>query len=581
MKFIKITLISILLSLSAQGQNLLRWTRPLDTSPDSAALFPEKTIVTDSGFVYALSSYRKIVGMSFIAKIYLTKFEDNGDIIWQMIFDNNGIGEPRGFDMVTDLSGNCYIAGGLMGSMNFSPFVLAVTPDGNFSWKLDVFDSIPNGYFNQIKLLNSSLYLSGTGGIAKVSTNGFEVWSKPIGVESMTVDGLGRMIISTFQSVANLQRFNTDGTINFFDSTIVARRIVTDYYNNIYLLSDFGQYELVKYDSSGMFIWSETDFPQAPPFGDIGYEVLVDYNLDVYAVGLSDTIFKFDRSGNLLWRKSMNGMDSYLVSAQLYSSSFLVVAGSFLDSVASNVRVSIYNSIGFEFWKAEYNSNNTQEFAKDLAVNTSGIFLLEDSMSSTNLISFESPFDFGAVNFDLICVDSVWYDTLDPTFINVRIFNGDVNHLNYPSVQIVSPLGDTIGNPSNNVTFFAHGGNIMQVYQDTITEQGITDFSGYTFLMSEGFGDTTVAIYNCSTLSVNDADAGQLSIFPNPVHDVLHLRLIGKNGKLELFNMAGQKCLDKTISAGESISVGHLSPGIYFGRYMNEKGASNFRIVKE
>src|SRR5574339_671482 len=80
------------------------------------------------------------------------------------------------------------------------------------------------------------------------------------------------------------------------------------------------------------------------------------------------------------------------------------------------------------------------------------------------------------VNYSLVCVDSVWYSS-NPLFINVRIYNGDTLHMNYPSVQIVSPANDTIGNPSNFVNYFAQLGNTYQTYTDTMTQPGIPDFS--------------------------------------------------------------------------------------------------------
>src|SRR6185295_9516294 len=91
----------------------------------------------------------------------------------------------------------------------------------------------------------------------------------------------------------------------------------------------------------------------------------------------------------------------------------------------------------------------------------------------------------------------VWYDPVNPGLINVSVFNGNVSHLNYPSVQIVSPGGDTISNVNNFVNFFAHPGNMYQTYTDTIIVPGITDFTGYTFLMNELFGDTTAVIDWC------------------------------------------------------------------------------------
>jgi hypothetical protein len=172
------------------------------------------------------------------------------------------------------------------------------------------------------------------------------------------------------------------------------------------------------------------------------------------------------------------------------------------------------------------------------------------------------------VNYNLVCVDSVWYEPGNPLFINVSIYNGDTLSMNYPSVQIVSPANDTIGNPSNFVNYFAHGANSFQTYTDTITQSGILDFSSYTFLMSEGFGDTTVIINWCVPVSVGELQKTTLNIFPNPAADVLHISGSEITGTLKIYNAFGNLILSPSIAADAqhplTIDVSRLANGIYF-----------------
>ncbi|HLG35055.1 MAG TPA: T9SS type A sorting domain-containing protein [Bacteroidia bacterium] len=192
------------------------------------------------------------------------------------------------------------------------------------------------------------------------------------------------------------------------------------------------------------------------------------------------------------------------------------------------------------------------------------------------------------VNYNLICVDSIWYDSI-PNFINVRIFNGDVGQLNYPSVQIVSPSNDTIGNPSNQVTFFAQLGNTYQTYHDTITQTGISDFSNYTFLISEGFGDTTAVITWCGPVSVSELVVNDLKIFPNPVQNefTIYPEYSGRFtiSGIELYNVLGNLVLrQQPIVSNEkkiTVDVSGLVSGIYFIRLQDGKNARTAKFIKQ
>jgi hypothetical protein len=381
-------------------------------------------------------------------------------------------------------------------------------------------------------------------------------------------------------------RFDSTGVLNFSDNTIDARRLISDYVNSMYLLSDYGafNYELVKYDSAGIFQWSTNALPVAPGFGDIGFEMLIDYNNDLVLVGLSDTMLKFSSAGSLIWRKPMDRLDGYRISAEITGNNYIAVAGS-RDSLSGyDMVVRFYNINGNPTWEGYYNGNvSGQEYTVDMAADNLGVYVVENNADTTVLAKFSSPFS-SVIDFSMVCVDSVWYDPLDSTFINVRIFNGNSGLINYPSVQIVSPTGDTIGNPSNQVTFFGQGGNSYQVYHDTITVAGITDFSNYTFLMSEGFGDTTVVITWCNPLSVYELEEGEMSIFPNPSHDILYIQnRHGKSLHREIYNAIGKKVLEGKPSAEglQAIDVSLLTEGIYFIRVQNEMKTSVIKFVKQ
>ena len=589
MKKIYFTLLIALLSLFAvpsSGQQNPLWIQNLNTLPDSAYLFPVSTATDLNDNVFTLSTFYKYIGSTFTNKIILNKFDSSGNLLWNLDFDNGGIGKPRGFDMVIDYSGNCYIIGGLMDYPNYKPFLMKVSDSGSVLWTRDSTTAFNTSTFEQVILKNDFLYLRSALGVSLFDDNGNELWSVAIGTYAMAVDNNGKMLVSSYPSPRNtLHRFDLNGILELSDSTIVADRFAFDYNDNIYLLAQWPSYELAKLDSDGVFQWWRDDFPENISFGDQGFDLLVDYNNDVLLVGLADTMYKYRPDGSRIWWRPMNGLDDYIIDAQITNTNHLLVAGSPQGIVPGGIRIEMFDLNGNSVWTGIHQSNIQQEFIVSMSISSDGIYVLEDSISNTSLLKFESPLNSTNIDFDLICVDSVWYDPADNQFVNIRVFNGNVSHLNYPSVQMITPTGDTISNPSNRIDFFAHIGNQFQVYRDTILDQGITDFSNYSFQVSEGFGDTTVSVGWCSTVNIEKISSVSAVLYPNPVKDVLNIKF-EKNCKdciLELISIQGRVILNSNINDESSVSINieAVPAGCYFLYIRTPKGQFSSRIIKQ
>ena len=575
-----LTLISIFIQMNVNAQSTPLWTQTMNTLPDSSYLFPVKTEVDIFGNVVTLCYQSG----SSEKSIYLRKFNTDGNILWTQVFDIPGILNPRGYDLAVDSSANIYVAGGVYSTLE-TPLLLKFNSSGNLVWQRDSVTAIPFYSFHQMILKNSLLYLKGEGGIAVFDLFGNEQWSVSVAPNFIAVDNAGRVVASLFAGATNLIRYNTDGSVNFTAVTIDAAHIAIDYQNNIYLINNYGTYNLVRFDSSGTFSWIKPDIAVCPPFGDISVQLLVDWDQDVIAVGLNDSMYKYNYNGDFEWKRSMNGLDTYVISTSLFSQNYILIAGAIQGPIDNNVRVATFDVMGNQNWFGDYNSNSVQEFPVDMAFDDSGIYILEDSISSADLIKFDYPFIAGMpVDYSLVCVDSVWYDTLNPIYINVRIFNGNFAHMNYPSVQIVSPQGDTISNKIGWVNFFAHMGNGLQTYQDTITQFGITDFSQYHFLMSESFSDTTVEIFWCLTSDITDPYETHLGIYPNPTSGSIHLMQIrdGETATLQIFDSNGRLCqTTKVTSANNEIDLEKFSSGIYFLRMTSKSRVRIGKVIKQ
>lgn len=91
------------------------WYKDINALPDSSDVYPVRTLTDANNNIYALTTYSKNATPTVKNKVYLKKYNPAGGTLWTLVYDNNGIGQPRGFDMALDLAGNCYIAGGIYG----------------------------------------------------------------------------------------------------------------------------------------------------------------------------------------------------------------------------------------------------------------------------------------------------------------------------------------------------------------------------------------------------------------------------------------------------------------------------------
>ena len=73
----------------------------------------------------------------------------------------------------------------------------------------------------------------------------------------------------------------------------------------------------------------------------------------------------------------------------------------------------------------------------------------------------------------------------------------------------------------------------------------------------------------------------QLSLYPNPVQDVLQINLPGNTGILEIFDISGKSLILKEIQGNKiSIDVSGLDHGIYFVKVLSDNQILTGKFVK-
>lgn len=117
-------------------------------------------------------------------------------------------------------------------------------------------------------------------------------------------------------------------------------------------------------------------------------------------------------------------------------------------------------------------------------------------------------------------------------------------------------------------------------------EKGTTISVGVKFAFAGGMAVTKYLSYtigdNCGTISIeNDKIDSETYVYPNPVIDVLNIRASNDQNKLILFDLFGNKIVEKQVSSNDILNMSNLPTGIYFVQIENTNGFFSHKIIKK
>ena len=197
--------------------------------------------------------------------IFIAKLDTNGDFVWAKKFGGTEVDEA--YKVAVDGNGNVYTTGTFFGTVDFDPGVgtynLTSAGPGN-----DIF-------------------------ICKLGANGNFLWAKSIEV---TFGGGGIGMSIALDESGNIYATGVFTGVADFDPG------VGEYILNS--TSDDGY--VSKFDNDGNFIWARNISDLG---GDMGIEIALDNNDNVYAVGGIDSAFiiKLNVNGDFEWLGTLNG----------------------------------------------------------------------------------------------------------------------------------------------------------------------------------------------------------------------------------------------------------------------------------
>ena len=105
-----------------------------------------------------------------------------------------------------------------------------------------------------------------------------------------------------------------------------------------------------------------------------------------------------------------------------------------------------------------------------------------------------------------------------------------------------------------------------------------SDGDNYMLTIENGEGD--IAVYGNVPLSIEDFNTTTVSIYPNPVKELLFIESKENISNITVFDLHGKKL--KTINAQSKINLGGLQSGVYFISITSENGSIwTEKIVKK
>lgn len=186
--------------------------------------------------------------------------------------------------------------------------------------------------------------------------------------------------------------------------------------------------------------------------------------------------------------------------------------------------------------------------------------------------------DFCPVYLELFCTTNLSWEGS-----NITVSSNDVQYaklsleygIAYKMFTVYVPSGDIdftyniVGAYNNEKYFKIYNANMELIYNEPISPTGP---EAGLFLTYEN---------NCSDfVGLEEVQLETLTVYPNPVHDILYFQSKEIIGNVSIYNLSGQ--IVKTEAAvNGSINLSELRNGIYFVDYQTEHGSHKVKIIKQ
>ncbi len=446
----------------------------------------------------------------YSSDLYLVKTDANGDTLWTKTFNISMYDDVYSIKQTLD---GGYIISGESQDLNGGSFYSLIKTDslGQLLWSN--FYDYYEGSQNSISLTSDSGFII-TGAYNKIrlfkkAANGNLQWSKSY--------SSGNNESSSFAQQTSDGGYIIVGNTNFLQTADV-------------------DIKLIKTDSLGNLIWSKNYRISNSALSysmqqtiDGGYIIsgVVSTLISTWTYVYNFFLIKTDSSGNISWNKKYRSISNSLEPANFYvkqthDGGYIALGNLRNGPSMFDICLIRTNSIGDTLWTRKVNGSNDQK-AIALNLTSDGGYLI---------CGYPNNFVPGNGDFLLIKTDSI------------------------------GKTGCNLGSSNLSVGTFSIG----TVFQSTIV---VSDPSiPYTVNITPSIGGGMITT-NCSNVGIHDyAEDGFAHVFPNPTEGFFTISFDKTitSGKLQIFNLIGEKVYDALISnqTQTEIHMEGISPGIYF-----------------
>lgn len=177
-------------------------------------------------------------------------------------------------------------------------------------------------------------------------------------------------------------------------------------------------------------------------------------------------------------------------------------------------------------------------------------------------------------------------DNYEAYFGNCQIIDGLISFNNGNQEFTFNQPGIPLGHCGNTEILDVEFLLYEEFLFDNIDQQTLLNPYEYAFRTEGNFiylditnSEGYVATYSAPLLSNESFESLELSIYPNPVTDQLHIETTKIDiQQVEIFDLNGKRILK--LDHKQNINVSHLAKGLYFLKIKTENGSSVEKFIK-
>lgn len=488
--------------------------------------------------------------------IFIEKLDPNGNLIWVKTLGTTTVEYARGIAIDDDM--NVLVTGKFSNTVDFDPgvgiynlttissqesaYLLKLDKNGNFVWARAfltstgasfgndvVVDTAGNpvilGYHNGYLDMDPTIgkvYTSTKGSsdpfIVKLDKNGNYLWGKSYG--GTGIDEGNSLAIDAHQNLYTCGNFQS--TVDFDPGT------------GVFNLSAYGSGHdnafIQKLRPDGSFVWAVMNTGEE----SLGYDITATQDGHIYAAGIFTNTIDLDPGTGSFSRTYKGAYDTYIQKLDT-NGAFAwgyVIGGTNMDWVedlCTDKHGNLYVTGNFQD-SVDFDMGSGTD--PHLSKGKRDVFIC--SLSSNGAYKWTAQMGFGKDDYGTTIMTDA-----SNNLISTGMFTDSID---------VAPWGK---------------GKVLK---------------------ASGSLDIYIAKYKDPTTSVSEIESSPEvgSVYPNPSHGVINVRLAGENnGTLIIYNVNGQLVHTQTMNQKNNVVILPEEPGLYIMMLQTKKGVQRFKVVKD